>query len=683
MILATLAGQWEARRVGVVVAAGDSIEVELDAEAPRNQALSSSGLIPFPRVGGYVLIPTDLGATVGVITSLRVDRAPFPGDSEVIPLSRRILVAAPVAEIRAADGTPSVQSGIESFPSVGDPAVVPTIEELRLVMVGVGDETDEGRIRLGVAAASSSIVVDMSIDALFGRHVAVVGTTGSGKSNTVATLIRRTVEATANASERPTPRFIVLDPNGEYAPALSDLPGFRHLVAEPVDDAHEQLTAPAWLWTVEEWCTLLRASPGVQVPILRACLSSLRWGSTAAPNPLAPLRLISRLEAILETEARRVHELDSFGLKNLGQKLRALGSDLTSAFAAPELPDAGEVCALLDELDERRAERNARGRTGYYSQFEAAELVAVLEPLSVLREQLPSADGRDDRSIDTSAPHSFDVDSLADELRREAAVRNESDNVEPLAMRVDALLQDEVARRVLAPSLYPTDVAQWLRTILGDDGQPAVTVLDLSLLPSDLTHVVAALLARFVFEAHHRHLRGQGAVAPSVIVLDEAHRFVQSRQVDEDALSAAERCRAAFSRVAREGRKFGLGLVLASQRPSEISAGILAQCGTMIVHRLSHERDQQIVHTAMAQAGSGVGRQLPALPTGAALLGGWAVRTPQLVRVDRLPEKRRPRSDDPPYWKEWTATSPRDAFGSVAEHWLGAVDATPPEEPAS
>lgn len=677
-MVATLAGQWEARRVGVVVAAGDSIEVELDAEAPRNQALSSSGLIPFPRVGGYVLIPTDLGATVGVITSLRIDRAPFAGDGEVIPLSRRILVAAPVAEIRAADGTPTVQSGIESFPSVGDPAVVPTIEELRLVMVGVGDQNDEGRIRLGVAGASASIVVDMSIDALFGRHVAVVGTTGSGKSNTVATLIRRTVEATASASESPTPRFIVLDPNGEYASALSDLPGFRHLVAEPLESSHEQLTTPAWLWTVEEWCTLLRASPGVQVPILRACISSLRWGSVAPRTPLSRSGLLEHLDGLITMGASQVHSMDSQNLKSLGQKLRAAGNDIGRAFQGDDLPDAEPLCRMLKELDARRAERS-----GWYGQFEAGELLDLVQPLSDLKQALAPEAVNSTDAIDTSAPSAFDVHALAGELRREAAARGERDNVEPLAMRVDSLLQDDVARRVLAPPAHPANVGEWLRALLGEDQSPSVAVLDLSLLPSDLTHVVSAVLARFVFEAHHRHLRERGAVAPSVIVLDEAHRFVQSRQLDEDALSAGERCRAAFSRVAREGRKFGLGLVLASQRPSEISAGILAQCGTLIVHRLSHERDQQIVHSAMAHGGSAIGRQLPALPTGAALLGGWAVRTPQLVRVDRLPEDRRPRSDDPPYWDEWTAAPPRDAFTAVADRWLGEPDEAGVEEPGT
>lgn len=669
MTSTTLVSDWDARRVGVVIGAGDTIEIELDPEAPRNQALSATGLLPFPRIGGYILVPTDLGATVGVITGLRIDNTTRPGDHTPVPLARRLLTATPVAEIRTTASGPTVEAGIESFPSIGDPAVVPTLDELRLVMVGVGAASDEGRIRFGTAAAATSIVVDLSIDSLFGRHVAVLGTTGSGKSNTVASLIRRTVTATAEASATPTPRFLVLDPNGEYAQALSDLPGFRHLVAEPLDEHQEQLTVPAWLWTIDEWATLLRASPGVQAPILRACISTLRWGAEAPVDAMSPARLAGQLHGMVARAIPTVHGMAPGDRRSLGHSLRTLTSDLTLALTDHELDSWDHLSRLLHQIDQRRASGN-----GWYDPFSIGELQSLLALIATLIEDLGGHAVDDRPPIDTTAPIAFDVASLAHELRREARARGEADNIEPLAMRVQALLQDEVARRVLAPTEEPANITEWLTSVLGDDDDPSVTVLDLSLLPSDLTHVAAAVLARFVFEAHHRHLREQQHVAPTVLVLDEAHRFVQARAVDEDALSAAARCRAAFSRIAREGRKFGLGLVIASQRPSEVAPGILSQCGTYIVHRLSHERDLHIVHTAMAQGGTQLGKQLPALPTGTALLGGWAVRTPQLIRVDLLPEQFRPRSADPPYWDEWTATPPRGQLAEVATRWNGHVE---------
>ena len=114
-------------------------------------------------------------------------------------------------------------------------------------------------------------------------------------------------------------------------------------------------------------------------------------------------------------------------------------------------------------------------------------------------------------------------------------------------------------------------------------------------MPSDIVHVVIAVLARLVFEATHRYRKLNGAELPTILVLEEAHNFIQQHapQTEEATVTPVQMCRSVFEKIAREGRKFGLGLVLSSQRPSELSPTVLAQCNTFLLHRIVNDRDQE------------------------------------------------------------------------------------------
>ena len=131
---------------------------------------------------------------------------------------------------------------------------------------------------------------------------------------------------------------------------------------------------------------------------------------------------------------------------------------------------------------------------------------------------------------------------------------------------------------------------------------------------------------------------------------------------------AGEVCRQVFDRIAREGRKFGLGLVLASQRPSELSPTVLAQCNTFLLHRIVNDIDQNLVRRLVPDALGGLLAELPSLPTQEAILLGWAIPTPALVKIRDL--KHRPRSEDPDFWDVWTRTEDRPAvWDELAAKW--------------
>jgi len=136
---------------------------------------------------------------------------------------------------------------------------------------------------------------------------------------------------------------------------------------------------------------------------------------------------------------------------------------------------------------------------------------------------------------------------------------------------------------------------------------------------------------------HYRRSHEEGSALPTVLVLEEAHTFAKrTREEDGAVLSSVHLCRETFEKIAREGRKFGLGLVLSSQRPSELSPTVLAQCNTFLLHRLVNDADQNLVARLVHDNVGALLRELPSLPSKQAILLGWATPIPVLLEVGEL-----------------------------------------------
>jgi len=125
-----------------------------------------------------------------------------------------------------------------------------------------------------------------------------------------------------------------------------------------------------------------------------------------------------------------------------------------------------------------------------------------------------------------------------------------------------------------------------------------------------------------------------------------------------------------FEKIAREGRKFGLGLVLSSQRPSELSQTVLSQCNSYLLHRISNDQDQELVKRLLPDNLRGLLRDLPSLPSRNAILLGWASELPVLVQMKALPEKHQPKSNDPDFWQVWSGKAERAVnWKEIADDW--------------
>ncbi|MBK7573285.1 MAG: DUF87 domain-containing protein [Bacteroidetes bacterium] len=184
-----------------------------------------------------------------------------------------------------------LERGVYSFPSVGDSVVVPTQEQLKAI---VENNDENANIYIGNATIAGNAKVFVDPDKLFGRHLAVLGNTGSGKSCTVAGLIRWSIESAKEkivelnrTSEKKdhklNSRFIILDPNGEYANTFNDLnesvTRFRININEDVRSTFKDLQIPAWLWNSNEWISIAQAAPGTQRPLLMQALAGMKTGS--------------------------------------------------------------------------------------------------------------------------------------------------------------------------------------------------------------------------------------------------------------------------------------------------------------------------------------------------------------------------------------------------------------------
>ncbi len=672
------------------------IKIQLNLEAPQGAALNTSTPQPFPQVSGYVLIPTAAGSLVGIIEWVGVERSPFPKRTGLrdfglidLPYPLRKIVVNPVGTLkRKHAGTPGsfiveFRRGVTTFPSIGDSALLPGVAELRAIVEAHGSNR---RVAIGISPNAAGAPVTVDPDKIFGRHLAVLGNTGSGKSCSLAGLVRWSLDAAKRSAvdprwaASPNARFIFLDPNGEYAKAFADLDKtVRVFRVAPPDGASHSLILPAWIWNSHEWASFTSASPGAQRPILLKALRDLKSGEVVEDEwPSKIRRRLRTCQWELDVlQSKGTSGYTGFpGSKNCGDLIERLRDDVVTYgenTAGETQNSLRELFKSIDRLIKSRRWENKNGSG--YNNFSETDLGALQKALQDTLDIIPQMDTAPTANED--APIPFDLTELPDYLQQLAGdVAGAGQWIALLAMRVRMMLADRRLGPILNPNEQP-DFHEWLgdhvSTAESKTGQ--ITILDLSLVPSDVLHIVIAVIGRVIFEALQRARRLVGVELPTVLVLEEAHNFVRRGNVtggDGVDYSPATICRQTFERVAREGRKFGLGLVLSSQRPAELSPTVLAQCNTFLLHRIVNDRDQELVKKLVPDNLGGLLGELPNLATQHAILLGWGVALPTLVRLETLPEEQRPRSSDPEFWATWTGRKEVSVdWEKVAEEWTG------------
>ena len=473
-------------------------------------------------IGGLMAVPTPVGTAVAVVHAMRHGRR--GEDMGVLELQL-------LGELTGENAPPVFRRGISRYPALGAPIRPASEEEERTVYaVGDGASVERGRLR-----HDPRVPVSVLVDELLGKHFAVLGSTGCGKSSAVALLIHRLVE------RYPDAHVVVIDPHDEYAAAF----GERAMVLDPAS-----LELPYWLLTFEELAAVLAPGDDERTYAERAILK----------------------DAVLKARQRSCRD---------GQNAEMVSVDVPVPYRLSDLEE------IINE------------RLGTLDKPEGAA------PYRHLLSRLASA--RTDPRYEFLFPKLAVRDNMAAILGR--------------LFRIPA------------------------------DGRP-ITVLNTAGMASEIVDVVVSVLCRLVFE--YGLWSDRGRVRPVLLVCEEAHRYVP----DDPSLGFAP-SRRAIDRLAKEGRKYGVSLCLVSQRPAELSASALSQCGTVFALRMSNERDQAFVERVLPDGSAWMLRALPALAAGESLIVGEGVPVPVTVRLDPLPPDRRPASATPSFAAIW-AQQPDD-----------------------
>ena len=626
------------------------------------------------------MIPIDLGFVVGQVSWITIQRSPYPKRSGFqdfglidLPFPLRKMELQPLGTLVGTENGYKFKRGLETFPSVGDIVILPTEDQLKSII----ESGENRRVYIGKSPLMGNAKVMIDPDRLFGRHLAILGNTGSGKSCSVAGLIRWSLESArqqlAKEGESINSRFIVLDPNGEYSKAFADKANANiYTVNVEEGDGKKQLQVPLWFWNTDEWCGFTKASPKTHrttiVHALKSVRSGVQFEEQTQERELSNYvrTIISALDVSIKNGLPWIGGGKTMGFHNLLMKW-CEGIVATDDFSN-ELKTA--ISAVSSKIVEFQGTRSGSGFIDYtYSRVEINDLRTLLYDVFL------QAGGKEEEFLptDEDSPIPFTGENFVRSIEANAEILNTTEYVVTLLPRIKTLLSDVRVKKVIDDESL--NLNDWLSNYIGADNKESLTIIDLSLFPSDVTSIVTAVIARMVFEAQQRYLKLNKQCLPTVLIMEEAHYFVKRYNDDAENTGPTTQCCKVFEKIAREGRKFGLGLVLSSQRPSELSPTVLSQCNSFLLHRISNDRDQELVHRLLPDNMRGILREMPSLPSQYAVLLGWASELPVMVKMRTLPKSQCPQSDDPDYWDVWTRCKERNInWEQIADEWQNKKD---------
>jgi len=431
--------------------------------------------------------------------------------------------------------------GVTRYPVPGGMVYAASTNDLRHVFAG------DGRvfIEVGTVFPTRDIRAGLYIDSLLGKHFALLGSTGTGKSTTTALMLHRICEAA------PQGHVIMIDPHGEYASAFKTNGAILDV---------GNLQMPYWLMNFEEHCEILLTSQGSN---------------------------------------------------------RQTDADILAK------------CLLVARSKNRLAESIGK--------------VTVDSPVPYLLSDLSAALNKDMGDIDKAT-------GIAPYMR--------------IKTKLDELKSDPRYQFMFSGMLVGDTMSEFLARILRlpTDDKP-ISIIDVSGVPSDITSTVVAVLSRLVFD--YATWAREERTRPILLVCEEAHRYVPNEK-NFDSSSVGK----VLSRIAKEGRKYGVALGLVTQRPSDLAEGVLSQCGTIISMRLNNERDQSFVKAAMPEGARGFLDSIAALRNRECIICGEGTAVPMRVTFDTLEETKRPASEDPSFSKLWRETGgEEEALERIVQRW--------------
>lgn len=626
------------RVIGHVVSVnGFRLKVELSPDAKSSVRSTPDGVQRAVAINSFLTF--DLGAgdyAIGILSDLEARESYDPTRDE--ELSLELTKPRRVASIQLLGTIKKVgvhdwkfDNGITVLPTLDTPAEVAEAAVLAGIFAnppkrnkpaGWPDETYDFPLDIGHQTGDENTRVKASFNDLFSRPLAIVGNTGSGKSYTVASLIRGILEhETFAAMNKAEPHIFILDINGEYANAFLDKADADY-TREPnkIYLNGKEFCLPVWLMNGEEICEWLQASEATQEPVLKDWWSIVK-ASNSGVGAYDPLQIaMVKIDSALEWMDRKGNK------NNTAFKLLL---DQASDYS-PEV-DWAPIKALPNwagdsDWDGLQNDKAVRDR--------------LLETRADLLDRISKRQNEGVNFAKTAdSPRFVPVQEFRDPNLVDRTTDQESSKkidqyLLTLKLRLRTRLDDRRWQSFFAYEEQDIKTFESWITKLGISRKEGsrVSVLDFSMLAAEVLPFACALIGRLLLETREMLRPEVRNNYPWLLVLEEAHNYARPQGRTEDRGQSLSR--RAFERVAKEGRKFGLSLIVASQRPSEISPTIISQCANFFSHRLQNPDDIDHFRRIIPKQAQRLLDQVTVLAAGEAIVFGSAVHVPARVQIN-------------------------------------------------
>lgn len=577
--------------LGVVASvSGSSVSILLAQSVASGLSIIEGRAYRIGQVGSFVRIPQGYQDLFGVVSKIGAKAMPEDLASSEAETGRWM-----EAQLVGESLGGVFERGISQYPNVGDTVHITTESSLARIY---GSDSS-GQIIIGSLSSAESIPAKLSLDKLITRHSAVLGSTGSGKSTTIASLLQAITATPNNGTDYPSARILLLDIHGEYPDAFANMASIYSVDPRPNE---QKLLIPYWALSAADLLKFLT-------------------GGVSGTQETA------FTDKILEFK-RKSHEDQSFpGVEDssitvdtpIPFSLKKLWHDLIDFETATFEGTDRDQRALLEEgnpetLKSPRYKPHAMGAKG---PFLNAEAIGIRRQLNLFKSKM-------------------------------------------LDPRYDFLLRPGCWEPDLKGTVQ-SDLDALLRGWLG--AKQPITILDLSGVPSTVLELLVGSILKIVYESlfWSREKSEGGIDRPLLVVMEEAHRYLSSAA---NTLAAET-----IQRIAKEGRKYGIGAMVISQRPSEVDDTILSQCGTFLALRLANPTDREHVRGTLPDGLVSLLDILPVLRTGEAIVMGEAAKLPMRCRITLPPEERQPKSTDPRVSEKWSTPRRKEGYNRVVASW--------------
>ena len=611
------------RVIGKVVAINsDRFSIELLSGLDNFNVNGYDDIHYFAQLNSYVIVPYQNYYIVAEVSGVREKdlNVPFSNPTEQI-LSKiqagKYLEVLPIGTIK----DDQFDFGVSVYPTLYSDVLYIKEQELDTIFKTNSNKKPIGNdkymytsLPIGKSIIFPDYEVKIDIDKFFGSHSAVLGNTGSGKSCTIASMLQTLYKLENNSATGST--FIFFDVNGEYKQAFENLKDNKDIQVTnfsiDTEATNEKFQLPHWFLNIDEWALLLKASEKSQLPILRNALGFTQNLSQ---------EIISHIYAC-----------------NIMYVYEHWESSVTKRQRIISLIDKSKIAIDYSKLDAKFGNFPTKQEE---DNFKISVKNHIKEDVNI--DLKFNSDYFDFKDLEQALENAI----LYEEYHGNKQIR---DYCSSMITRFKSIKEREDFK-FLTTTQIDKNIDEYICSLLGIEKQEdnaikkkQVIIIDLNSANDETVEVISCVISRLIFEklktAKNRNQ------FPINLVLEEAHRYIstESGKIFGDANRI-------FERIAKEGRKYGMFLLVSSQRPSELSRTVLSQCSNFIVHRIQNPEDLSHIRQITPHISETILKRLPSIPTQHALIFGHSVNLPTTFKVNEANPK--PKSDNNEISKNW------------------------------